>query len=130
MKMALKECFDRIEETTVETTEETTREITKETITYYNTWLIISIVIILIPIVIIAIIIIIGVIVLVNRSKNEVKQQSPKAKRGKSSIESQSSSKQSDSMDEVARKIVPGQKFHILRLKSEVLEKEMLSPKK
>ena len=43
--MALKECFDRIEETTVETTEETTREITKETITYYNTWLIISIVI-------------------------------------------------------------------------------------
>ena len=128
MKMASKECFDRIEETTVETTEETTREITKETITYYNTWLIISIVIIVITIVIIAVII--CVIVLVNRSKNEVKQQSPKAKRGKSSIESQSSSKQSDSMDEVARKIVPGQKFHILRLKSEVLEKEMLSPKK
>ena len=114
MKMALKECFDRIEETT------------KGAITYYNTWLTISIVIIVITIVIIAVII--GVIVLVYKSHNKVKEQSPKAKRNKSSIES--SSKQSDTLDEIARNLKPGQKFRVLRFKSEVLEKEMLSQKK
>ena len=110
MKMALKECFDS----------------TKETIT--KIWLIISIVIIVITIVIIAVII--GVIVLVYRSNNRVEQQSPKAKRNESSIQSQCSSKQSDSIDEIARNLKPGQKFRVLRFKSEVLEKEMLSPKK
>ena len=114
MKMALNECFDTIEETT------------KETIT--KIWLTISIVIILITIVIIAVII--GVIVLVNRSNNKVKQQLLKAKRNESSIVSQSTSKQSDTLDEIARNLKPGQKFRVLRFKSEVLEKEMLSQKK
>ena len=114
MKMALNECFDTIEETT------------KETIT--KIWLTISINIILITIVIIAVII--GVIVLVNRSNNKVKQQLLKAKRNESSIVSQSTSKQSDTLDEIARNLKPGQKFRVLRFKSEVLEKEMLSQKK
>ena len=79
---------------------------------------------------IVIIAIIIGVIVLVNRSNNKVKQKSPKVKNNQSSLQSQSSSKQSDSLDEIARNLKPGQKFRVLRFKSEVLEKEMLSPKK
>ena len=127
MKMALKECFDRMEKKTEETIQKTTKGITEET-RDSNIWLIISITVILITIVIIGVII--GVIVVVNRSNNKVKKQSPKAKREKSSDKSQSSSKPSDSIDEIARNLKPGQKFRVLRFKSEVLEKEMLSPKK
>ena len=123
IKMALKECFDRMEKKT----EETTKGITEET-RDSNIWLIISITVILITIVIIGVII--GVIVVVNRSNNKVRKQSPKAKREKSSVKSQSSSKPSDSIDEIARNLKPGQKFRVLRFKSEVLEKEMLSRKK
>ena len=71
--------------------------------------------------------VIIGVIVLVNRS---YKQQSPKADRNESSLQSQSSSNKSDTLDEIARNLKPGQKFRVLRFKSEVLDKEMLSQKK
>ena len=109
------------------TLDETTEEITKKTIIYFNIWLLIAI-ILLITNVIISVII--GVIVVVNRSNNKVKQQSPKANENKSSLQSQSFSKQSDSLDEIARNLKPGQKFRVLRFKSEVLEKEMLSQKK
>ena len=123
MKMAFKECFDSIEETTVETSEEK-KVLTSKTIITNNIWLIISV--IMITIVIIGVII--GVIVLVNRSYNKVKPQSPKADRNVSSLQSQSSSNKSDTLDEIARNLKPGQKFRVLRFKSEVLEKEMLSP--
>ena len=114
LKMAFEECYQTMDET-------------KETIFDSYKWLLIGIIF---GITLAVIAVIIGVIVLVNRSNNKVKQQSPKAKRKKSSIESQSSSKQSDTLDEIARNLKPGQKFRVLRFKSEVLEKEMLSPKK
>ena len=113
MKIAFEECYQSIE---------ATKEDTKETI-----WLLIGIII---GITLALIAVIIGVIVVVNRSNNKVKQQSSKANRNKSSIESQSSSYKSDSIDEIARNLKPRQKFHVLSFKSEVLEKEMLSPKK
>ena len=108
MKIFFEECYQTMEET-------------KETISDSYNWLLIGIII---GITLAVIAVIIGIIVLV------IRKQSPKPNRNESSIESQRSSKQSDSLDEIARNLKPGQKFRVLRFKSEVLEKDMLSQKK
>ena len=82
--MVFEECYQTIEESTNLTTFGRTSN------THLNVWLIIS-VIILITIVIIAVII--GVIVLVKRSEEKVKKQSPKVKTSQSSQQSECYSK-------------------------------------
>ena len=120
MKTSFEECYSTTNETFKVSANSTTKAFNDS-----NLWFTIGIIIG------VTIAVIIGVIVLVNRSNNDDRKPSPKANRNPSaSIESQSTSKQSDTLDEIARNLKPGQKFRVLRFKSEVLEKEMLSPKK
>ena len=130
LKLAFEECYVTIEETTEETknkttpeTTEKTTEGTKEPIPGSKDWLLITIIIVFI---LAFIAVITSVIVLIKRNK----KQSTEANKSETSLPSKSSSIQSDSMDETARNIKPGQKFQILKFNSEELEKDMLSPKK
>ena len=122
MKTSFEECYSTTNET-IESFKGSTKSTTK-LVNNSNIWFTIGIII---GVTIAMIAVIIGVIFVVNRSNNKVEKQLPKANRNESSIESQCSSKQSDSLDEIARNLKPGQKFRVLRFKSEVLEKEMLS---